>query len=318
MPSFDDRQSSVIDELQLPGQVSQFSPVEQLPFPSNSPFAVKTTRRLEYTPPPGTTGPLEPGASSPGITRALPDIQTGVLPTPFARSTTTSLRQPIVIRGTGKKSSGITRPPKGRRWVISASVVFLMMLISLGTALAVAPAGGEGGHSFNPFQFVSNLVKSSSSNPSLVAQQAATATAVTQGGNNNYNPPPPGPYYGGGGGGGGLNRFAFGQCTYWANMRYHALTGFWVPWLGNAYQWYYGAKASGWVVSSTPKVPSIMVLQPYVQGASWLGHVAIVESINKDGSVYTSNYNWYNGGGWDILSYYTFHPGSGVSFLWHP
>jgi surface antigen len=313
MPSFDDRQSSVTDELQLPGQVSQFSPVEQLPFPSNSPFAVKTTRRLEYTPPPGTTGPLEPRESSPGITRALPDIQTGALPTPFARSTTTSLRQPIVIRGTGKKSSGIARPPKGRRWVISASVVFLMMLISLGTAMAVAPAGGEGAHSFNPFQFVSNLVKSNSSNPSLVAQQAATATAITHQGSGSYNPPPV-PYYGGGSG--GLNRFAFGQCTYWANMRYHALTGFWVPWSGNAYQWYYGAKASGWVVSSTPKVPSIMVLQPGVQGASWLGHVAIVESINKDGSVYTSNYNWYNGGGWDILSYYTFHPGPGVSFVW--
>jgi surface antigen len=313
MPSFDDRQSSVTGELQLPGQVSQFSPVEQLPFPSNSPFAVKTTRRLEYTPPPATTGPLEPRASSPGITGALPDIQTGALPTPFARSTTTSLRQPIVIRGTGKKSSGIARPPKGRRWVISASVVFLMMLISLGTALAVAPAGGEGGHSFNPFQFVSNLVKSNSSNPSLVAQQAATATANIQ---HNNNSPPPGQYYGGIGSG-GLNRFAFGECTYWANMRYHALTGFWVPWSGNAYQWYYGAKASGWVVSSTPKVPSIIVLQPGVQGAGWLGHVAIVESINKDGSVYTSNFNWYDGGGWDILSYYTFHPGSGVSFLWH-
>jgi surface antigen len=256
---------------------------------------------------------LEPRESSPGITRALPDIQTGALPTPFARSTTTALRQPIVIRGTGKKSSGIARPPKGRRWVISASVVFLMMLISLGTAMAVAPAGGEGAHSFNPFQFVSNLVKSNSSNPSLVAQQAATATAITHQGSGSYNPPPV-PYYGGGSG--GLNRFAFGQCTYWANMRYHALTGFWVPWSGNAYQWYYGASASGWVVSSTPKVPSIMVLQPGVQGASWLGHVAIVESINKDGSVYTSNYNWYNGGGWDILSYYTFHPGPGVSFVW--
>ncbi len=312
MPSFDDRQSSVTGELQLPGQVSQFSPVEQLPFPSNSPFAVKTTRRLEYTPPPATTGPLEPRASSPGITGALPDIQTGALPTPFARSTTTSLRQPIVIRGTGKKSSGIARPPKGRRWVISASVVFLMMLITLGTALAVAPAGGEGGHSFNPFQFVSNLVKSSSSNPSLVAQQAATATANIQ---HNNNSPPPGQYYGGGG---GPNRFAFGECTYWANMRYHQLTGYWVPWSGNAYQWAYGARASGWVVSSTPKVPSIIVLQPGVQGAGWLGHVAIVESINKDGSVSTSNFNWYNGGGWDILSYYTFHPGSGVSFAWHP
>jgi surface antigen len=315
MSSFENHQSSVTDELQLPGQVNQLSPVEQLPFPSNSPFAVKTTRSLEYTPPPGFTGPLSNPSSSTGTTGVLPDIETGALPTPFARSTTTALRQPIVIRGTGKKSPGIARPPRGRRWVISASVVFLMLLITLGTAMAVAPTGGEGGHSFNPFQFVSNLVESNSSNPSLIAQQAATATAVTQQGNSNNYSPPPGQYYGGGGSG-GLNRFAFGECTYWANMRYHALTGFWVPWLGNAYQWYYGAKASGWVVSSTPKVPSIIVLQPYVQGASWLGHVAIVESINKDGSVYTSNYNWYNGGGWDILSYYTFRLGAGVSFLW--
>jgi surface antigen len=316
MPSFENRQSSDTSELQMPGQVSQLSPVEQLPFPSNSPFAVRTTRLLDYTPAPGVTGPLSDASSSPGITGVLPDVQTGALPTPF-RSTTTSLRQPIVIRGTGKKSPGIVRPPKGRRWVISASVVVLMMLISLGTAMAVAPAGGETGHGFNPFQFVSNLVQSNSSNPNLVAQEAATATAITHPGSGSYSPPPSGQYYGGGSGGGGLNRFAFGECTYWANMRYHQLTGYWVPWLGNAYQWAAGAGASGWVVSSTPKVPSIIVLQPGVQGASWLGHVAIVESINKDGSVSTSNYNWYAGGGWDILSYYTFHPGLGVSFVWH-
>jgi surface antigen len=316
MPSFENRQSSETGELQLPGQVSQLSPVEQLPFPSNSPFAVRTTRLLDYTPAPSTTtGLLGEPSSSPGITGALPDVQTGALPTPF-RSTTTSLRQPIVIRGTGKKSPGIVRPPKGRRWVISASVVFLMMLISLGTAMAVAPAGGETGHGFNPFQFVSSLVQSNSSNPNLVAQQAATATANTYSGSGSYNPPP-GQYYGGIGSG-GLNRFAFGECTYWANMRYHQLTGYWVPWLGNAYQWAAGAGAAGWVVSSTPKVPSIIVLQAGVQGASGLGHVAIVEAINKDGSVLTSNYNWYDGGGWDILSYYTFHPGYGVSFVWHP
>jgi surface antigen len=320
MSSFENRQSSVTSELRMQGQVNELSPVEQLPFPSSSQFAAKTTRLLDYTPPPGFTRPLGDPSSSTGTTGVLPDIQTGALPTPFARNTTTALRQPIVIRATSKKKSSGIRPPNGRRWVISASVVVLMMLISLGTALAVAPTGGETGHGFNPFQFVSNLVQSNSNNPNLVAQQAATATAITQpgGGGGGINNPPPGPYYGGGSGGGGLNRFAFGECTYWANMRYHALTGFWVPWLGNAYQWSYGARASGWVVSSTPKVPSIIVLQPGVQGASWLGHVAIVESINKDGSVYTSNFNWYNGGGWDILSYTTFHPGYGVSFVWHP
>jgi surface antigen len=101
-------------------------------------------------------------------------------------------------------------------------------------------------------------------------------------------------------------------------MRYHALTGYWVPWLGNAYQWAYGASSSGWIVSSTPRVPSIIVLQSGVQGASYIGHVAVVERINADGSVYTSDYNWYSNGGWDILSYVTFTPGPGVSFVWHP
>ncbi|HEX6478331.1 MAG TPA: CHAP domain-containing protein [Ktedonobacteraceae bacterium] len=323
MPSFKNRESSVTGELQLPGQVNQLSPVEQLPFPSNGQFAVKTTRHLAepsgYTPPPGFTAPLGDPSSSTSITGVLPDIQTGALSTPFTRNTTTTaLRQPIVIRASGKKKSGSVRPPQGRRWVISASVVFLMMLISLGTAMAVAPTGGETGHGFNPFQFVSNMVQSNSSNPSLVAQQAATATAVTYQGSSSSsnNNPTPAPYYGGGSGGGGLYRFAFGECTYWANMRYHALTGFWVPWLGDAYQWSYGAQASGWVVSSTPRVPSIIVLQPGVQGAGGLGHVAIVESINKDGSVYASNMNWYAGGGWDTVSYYTFYPGSGVSFVW--
>ena len=55
-----------------------------------------------------------------------------------------------------------------------------------------------------------------------------------------------------------------------------------------------------------------------VEGAGYFGHVAIVEKINADGSVYTSNYNWYGNGGWDILSYVTFMPGPGVSFVWHP
>jgi surface antigen len=117
---------------------------------------------------------------------------------------------------------------------------------------------------------------------------------------------------------GDLNRFAYGQCTYWANLRYHELTGYWVPWQGDAYQWVAGAEQYGWIVSSQPHVPSIIVLQPGVQGASSYGHVAVVERINPDGSVYTSNYNWYANGGWNRLSYATFYPGPGVAFVWHP
>jgi surface antigen len=324
MSSFDERQSSDTSRLQIPGKVNQLSPVEQIPFPDSSPLPGKTTRHLEYASSPtiaepisdpGTTQELADYFTPPRVTRILPDINTGALSFPSTETTTSGLRQPIVIRGTLKKKPRAIQHPKGRKWVISISAIVLLIFISLGTALAASPLNGESGHFNNPIQLVANLVHSSNDSPSLVAQQAATATAVLQ--QDGYDPNQVtgvNPIVGGG----GLNRFAFGQCTYWANMRYHALTGYWVPWLGNAYQWAYGASSSGWIVSSKPRVPSIIVLQPYVHGASGYGHVAVVEKINANGSVYTSNYNWYGNGGWDILSYWTFTPGSGVSFVWHP
>jgi len=324
MSSFDERQSSVTSRFQIPGQVNQLSPVEQIPFPDSSPLPGKTTRHLEYASSPiiaepisdpGTTQELADYFTPPRVTRILPDVNTGALSFPSTETTTSGLRQPIVIRGTLKKKPRAIQYPKGRKWVISISAIVLLIFISLGTALAASPLNGGSGHFNNPIQLVANLVHSTNDSPSLVAQQAATATAVLQ--QDGYDPNQ------GTGvnpivGGGGLNRFAFGQCTYWANMRYHALTGYWVPWLGNAYQWAYGASSSGWIVSSKPRVPSIIVLQSGVQGASYFGHVAVVERINSDGSVYTSNYNWYGNGGWDTLSYWTFTPGSGVSFVWHP
>jgi surface antigen len=324
MSSFDKRQSSVISRVQISGQVNQLSPVEQIPFPDSSPLPGKTTRHLEYTSSPSFVDPLsDPGTTQeladyltyPRVTRILPDINTGALSFPPTDRTTTGLRQPIVIRGSLKKKIHVIHPPKGRKWVISISAIVLLMFISLGTALAASPLNGGSGHLINPIQLVSNLVHSSNDSPSLVAQQAATATAVLQQAGNDQNQVTGVSTLAGGG---SLNRFAFGQCTYWANMRYHALTGYWVPWLGNAYQWAYGASSSGWIVSSTPRVPSIIVLQSGVQGASYIGHVAVVERINADGSVYTSDYNWYGNGGWDTLSYWTFTPGPGVSFVWHP
>ncbi len=300
MSSFDERQSSVTSRLQKPVQVNQLSRSPTIAEPISDP---------------GITQELADYYTPPRVTRILPDINTGALSFPSTETTTSGLRQPIVIRGTLKKKPRAIQYPKGRKWVISISAIVLLIFISLGTALAASPLNGGSGHFNNPIQLVANLVHSTNDSPSLVAQQAATATAVLQ--QDGYDPNQ------GTGvnpivGGGGLNRFAFGQCTYWANMRYHALTGYWVPWLGNAYQWAYGASSSGWIVSSKPRVPSIIVLQSGVQGASYFGHVAVVERINSDGSVYTSNYNWYGNGGWDTLSYWTFIPGSGVSFVWHP
>lgn len=122
---------------------------------------------------------------------------------------------------------------------------------------------------------------------------------------------------------GSYNVFAasFGnQCTYWAAQRYHALTGIWVPMTGNAYQWLSEANNAGWQTSPQPpkNVPSIICLQGNAgQGVeSSYGHVAVVERINADGSVYTSDYNWYPHMGDAVTVYVTFRPGPGVSFIW--
>ena len=342
MSSIDKSQHSA-SGLQLPGLVNQLSPAEQLPFPESNPIFPQTTPLSSVNKAPGPSTPAPDGYSSPGghsslgitrqlafnsspaVTRQLPDVQTGTLPSVGTTTslpsigTITSLRQPVVIPATGKKSRGTMRPPRGRRWVVSSFALVVLVVITLLTGFIVLPLATGNHLGFNLSAGDSKLYQNNdpNSNASLVAQ-AATATAFVQH-NDGYDPTS---NNGGGtlytGSGVTPNRFAFGQCTYWADMRYDQLAGRFVDWIGNAYQWYYGAKsAPGWIVSSTPHVPSIIVLQPYVQGAGYYGHVAVVERINSDGSVYASNMNWYANGGWDRESFWTFMPGSGVSFVWH-
>ncbi|PZW25258.1 hypothetical protein EI42_04310 [Thermosporothrix hazakensis] len=65
------------------------------------------------------------------------------------------------------------------------------------------------------------------------------------------------------------NYFPAGQCTWWANQRYHELFGVWVPWTinANAYQWVDRAVEFNWHVSDKPVVGSIVVLAPGVTGS---------------------------------------------------
>jgi surface antigen len=233
-------------------------------------------------------------------------------------SPTTSFRQPIVIPATGKKSRGTMRPPgRSRTRLTGGLALAALILMTLLTSFIVLPlsTGGKLGFDLTGLgsRFYHN--KDQNYNENLVAQ-AATATAIAH--QDGYDKTG---YNSGGtlytGSGVTPDRFSFGQCTYYADMEYHRLTGYWVDWIGNAYQWASGASAAGWIVSSTPHVPSIIVLQPGVEGAGWYGHVAVVESINPDGSVNTSNMNWYDGGGWDRVSNWTFTPGRGVLFVWH-
>lgn len=113
------------------------------------------------------------------------------------------------------------------------------------------------------------------------------------------------------------NSYPKGQCTWWADERYHQLTGYYVPWAGNAKDWSAQASKYGWKVSSSPVAPSIICLQGGVQGAdSTYGHVGVVESLNSNGTVRASSQNWgLTAAARASTSYYNFKPGAGVSFI---
>ena len=321
--------SPVVQE--APSQEEAYE-IEQLPFPD-----VTTTDRIpQLAPTPATTSQPNTGPIyTTGTMKAILDTtKTSGTTQPFAinayRSNTTALRMPVVIKGSDKQSTGMLPPqPKGRRLMLHVTVTALLLFIMAGSLMAVAAVGDVGAHTGTTTTSPSTngMFSSNGDNSVSLAQQAATATAVTQDGyepprqtSQATNAPAPAPTYAGvnpgpalGGSG---NHFFQGQCTYWAAYRFHQLTNVWVPWLGDAWQWSGQAAANGWHVSSSPSVGAIIVLQPGVQGAGGYGHVAIVERINSNGSVYASNYNWYaGGGGFGILSYWTFSPGAGVSFV---
>ena len=98
---------------------------------------------------------------------------------------------------------------------------------------------------------------------------------------------------------GTANGFAYGYCTWWvAHKRY-------VPWRGNAAQWWWNARAFGFAEGSVPRAGAIMVMG--ISGTSPQGHVGYVESVNANGSFLVSEMNWWGvpGGGWGRVDYRT-------------
>lgn len=107
---------------------------------------------------------------------------------------------------------------------------------------------------------------------------------------------------------------AFGQCTWWAQYerRDENLRG-----MGNAQYWAAGAAARGLRVGGTPQANATVVFQPYVQGASPVGHVGHVLAVYPSGWFLMSEMNAFgNGGGWGRVSYRYAHAGPGVSFIY--
>lgn len=100
------------------------------------------------------------------------------------------------------------------------------------------------------------------------------------------------------------NRFFYGQCTWYvATQRY-------VPWMGNAIDWWPNARQYGFAEGSTPQVGAIMVTRE-----SGYGHVAIVRSVSPDGSWTVEEMNY---SGFAMVDTRTLHPGFGylVGFIY--
>ncbi len=93
------------------------------------------------------------------------------------------------------------------------------------------------------------------------------------------------------------NGFSYGYCTWYvAHKRY-------IPWRGNAAEWWWTARAFGAAEGTTPRTGAVMVMG--YSGTSPEGHVAYVESVKPDGSFVVSEMNWWGvlGGGWNRVDY---------------
>lgn len=104
------------------------------------------------------------------------------------------------------------------------------------------------------------------------------------------------------------NRYDYGYCTWYVYNRRAELGrpvgSFW----GNATTWASYARNAGFVVNGTPAVGS--VLQNSWQAGGY-GHVAVVESVNSDGSIFVSEMNYV---GWNIRSTRTISAGEAASY----
>ncbi len=80
-----------------------------------------------------------------------------------------------------------------------------------------------------------------------------------------------------------LNGHYWGNCTWGAWQLAYEKLGIEMPGMGNAQEWYANAQADGYAVGSDPLANSIIV---WDGGRSGLGHVAYVDYVNDDGTLF--------------------------------
>ena len=101
-----------------------------------------------------------------------------------------------------------------------------------------------------------------------------------------------------------INGGYFGQCTYYIfNRMAQVGTPIGHSLMGNAAEWPSYARSYGYSVSHSPSAGSAIVFQQGLAGADpTYGHVAFVEAVNADGSLYISEMNVQ---GLNVISYRT-------------
>jgi len=150
---------------------------------------------------------------------------------------------------------------------------------------------------------VTNSVATATSYQSPTSRATSSATAATQTSNYTYTTgggfPAVDPSYRA-----ALNGGYFGQCTYYVfNRMAQVGTPIGHSMMGNAAEWPAYARSYGYSVSNSPSAGSAIVFQQGLAGADpTYGHVAFVEAVNADGSLYISEMNVQ---GLNVISYRT-------------
>jgi len=127
----------------------------------------------------------------------------------------------------------------------------------------------------------------SSAQDALVRARASSIGAMANAVQTAPGSPPPGVAF--------PNHFTYGFCTFYVATRRY------IPWFGNAGEWWPNARPYGYAEGPTPRAGAVMVTYE-----SAVGHVAYVESVYPDGSWQVSEMNFV---GWNIVSQRHIHPG---------
>ncbi len=105
------------------------------------------------------------------------------------------------------------------------------------------------------------------------------------------------------------NKYAWGNCTWYAYERReqmgHPVGSYW----GNAKTWAYYAAQDGYVVNRTPAAGAVLV-----DSSGYFGHVAVVESVAANGDITISEMNNYAYGGFGVVDRRTISAGQATAY----